>query len=364
MIKKILIGVGILIIFALGIFVWSWYTIKPDADKYLTFIKEHPEKAALYIVRNDTVIASQNADTIMPLASTVKTLIAIEFAKQATAGIIKLETEIDTAELDKYYLKGTDGNAHSNWLNQLHSDNLLNNGKVKLREVVKGMIRFSSNANTEYLMDLLGIENINALRDSLGLTGHHAIYPFVSSLMICAKQNNDDIKQFTEKLDLMPMDEYIKKSFEVHQKMKTNSSYKKTFDAGSLLIDQQHIWSNRLPGGSVKQYVSIMQKINSHTYFDSTTQIILDDIFEWPMINKKNRDTYKHFGGKGGSTTFVLTEAIYATDNQNNQTSIAIFFNNLFTMENIKLQAGSDEFISKILTDEIFRKKLQETFKN
>ena len=184
MIKKILIGVGILIIFALGIFVWSWYTIKPDADKYLTFIKEHPEKAALYIVRNDTVIASQNADTIMPLASTVKTLIAIEFARQATAGIIKLETEIDTAELDKYYLKGTDGGAHEEWLKEIHKDTLLHGGKVKLLEVAKGMIRFSSNANTEFLMDVLGIENINAQRDSLGLTGHHALYPFVSDFVM------------------------------------------------------------------------------------------------------------------------------------------------------------------------------------
>ena len=116
-------------------------------------------------------------------------------------------------------------------------------------------------------------------------------------------------------------------------------------------------------GGSCKQYVSVMKKINSRTYFDSTTQIILDDIFEWPMKNKKNKASFKHFGAKGGSTAFVLTQALYARDFENNQTEIAVFFNNLTTLESIKLQASSDEFMMKVLKDGEFRKKLTDLFK-
>jgi D-alanyl-D-alanine carboxypeptidase len=361
--KKILIGVGLVFLFALIIFVWAYFTVKPDADKISDFVKKHPDKAAIYIVRNDTVIADQNSDTIMPLASTVKIIIAIEFARQATAGIIKLDEDIDTLELDKYYLKGTDGNAHETWLKQIKKDTLIKGSKVKLLEVAKGMIRFSSNANTEFLMDKLGFDNLNAQLDTLGLKGHHKFYPFNSSLVLCQKPMDMEIKPFIEKLDLMPMDEYIKKSFEAHDKFKNDQTFKKKFDAESIYIDQQKIWSNRMIGGSCKQYVSVMQKINSRTYFDSVTQIILDDVFEWPMKNKENKSNFKHLGMKGGSTAFVLTESLYARDFQNNQTAIALFFNNLTTLESIKLQASSDEFMLKVLKDVEFRKKLTEKFK-
>jgi len=361
--KKILIVLGIIIAFALIIFGWAYNTVKPDADKFAEFIKKHQDKAALYIIRNDSVIADQNSDTIMPLASTVKTIIAIEFARQATAGTIKLDEEIDTMELDKYYLKGTDGDAHLHWLAQIRKDTLLKGSKVKLLDIAKGMIRFSSNANTEFLMDKLGFENLNALLDTLGLKGHHKFYPFISVLAICQKPEGMDIKPFTEKLDMMPMDEYVKKSFEAHEKFKHDPTFKKKFDGESIYIDQQKIWSNRLVGGSAKQYVSVMQKINSRKYFDSTTQIILDDIFEWPMKNKENKKSFEHLGMKGGSTAFVLTEALYARDHENNQTEIAVFFNNLTTLESIKLQSSSDEFALKILKDEEFRKKLKEMFK-
>ena len=361
--KKILIGVGIVVLFALIIFGWAYLTVKPNADKISEFIKKHPDKAAIYIIRNDSVIADQNSDTIMPLASTVKTIIAIEFARQATAGIIKLDEEIDTLELDKYYLKGTDGDAHETWLIQIKKDTLINGSKVKLLDIAKGMIRFSSNANTEFLMDKLGFDNLNAQLDSLGLKGHHKFYPFISSLVLCQKPVDMEIKPFIEKLDMMSMDEYIKKSFEAHDKFKNDPTFKKKFDAESIYIDQQKIWSNRMIGGSCKQYVSVMQKINSRTYFDSITQIILDDIFEWPMKNKENRTSFKHLGMKGGSTAFVLTEVLYARDFQNNQTAIALFFNNLTTLESIKLQASSDEFMLKVLKDGEFRKKLTDTFK-
>jgi D-alanyl-D-alanine carboxypeptidase len=363
MTKRILLIAGIAVLLVLVVLGWAWVTVRPDAGKFESFIKKHPDKAAIYIVRNDSVIASQNADTIMPLASTVKTLVAIAFARQVADGILKLEEEVDTLEPEKYYLHGTDGNAHRSWLQQMHHDSLLHGSKIKLRDIAKGMIRFSSNANTEYLMDRIGFDYINALRDTFGLTGHHALYPFTSALMVCCKTAGEDPKQFAEKLDRMPMEEYVKKSFEAHRRLKTDPSYKKTFDGGNLYLDIQHIWSNRLPGGSARQYVSLMQKINSRTYFDSTTQIILDAIFEWPMQYRSNREAFRHFGAKGGSTAFVLTQAVYTTDNDNNKTAMAVFFNNLTQLENVQLQSSFDAFILDVMTDVTFRKKLAEQFK-
>ena len=57
-------------------------------------------------------------------------------------------------------------------------------GAVSLEEVAKGMVKFSSNASTEYLMEVLGLDNINRNLQSLALPAHQPLFPIVSSLYI------------------------------------------------------------------------------------------------------------------------------------------------------------------------------------
>lgn len=80
MLKNFLIGLGI--IFGLVILTGAIgvYYFLPNEDKVLNFIKENPEKSAISLFRNDTILASKNVDKEMPLASTVKIILAIEYA--------------------------------------------------------------------------------------------------------------------------------------------------------------------------------------------------------------------------------------------------------------------------------------------
>ena len=50
---------------------------------------------------------------------------------------------------------------------------------------------------------------------------------------------------------------------------------------------------------------------------------------EYILENPKNEEKIEHIGMKGGSTAFVLTKALYSTDNKGNKTELAYFFNNL-----------------------------------
>ena len=43
------------------------------------------------------------------------------------------------------------------------------------------MIIYSSNANTDYLIDLLGVNNINQRINALGLKQHEEVYPIVGA---------------------------------------------------------------------------------------------------------------------------------------------------------------------------------------
>ena len=55
-----------------------------------------------------------------------KIVIAVEFAKQVSEGKISRDEQISLQELEKYYVKNTDGGAHPTWLED-----------AKVRELVK-----------------------------------------------------------------------------------------------------------------------------------------------------------------------------------------------------------------------------------
>jgi D-alanyl-D-alanine carboxypeptidase len=93
-----------------------------------------------------------------------------------------------------------------------------------------------------------------------------------------------------------------------------------------------------------------MKKIQSRAYFDSTTQSTLESVMEWPMeAFDSNREKYQHLGAKGGSTAFVLTYALYATDKAGNRTQLVFLFDDLDLVESTLLQAQLSQFQQTVI---------------
>src|SRR5690625_7415263 len=96
-------------------------------------------------------------------------LIAVEYAMQIDEGSLDKDSSVSLDDVNRYYFKNTDGHAHEDWLSILESEGEIKNNEVALHDVVKGMVTYSSNANTDYLIDLLGIDAINERAEELGL---------------------------------------------------------------------------------------------------------------------------------------------------------------------------------------------------
>ncbi len=360
MLKNILIILGIVIGLVLLLVAVGVYYFKPNKKLVLNFIQENSNKTAIKLVRNDTVLVERNPNKIMPLASTVKILIAIEYAEQAANGKINPNETIPISELEKYYIPDTDGGAHPSWLKDVNDK--IEEEQISIREVAKGMIAFSSNANTEWLCEKLGLNNINNRKDSLGIQNHSDIYYIVSALFVGKEKypnlNSNDLEVELKKL---PIEEYRQMTSIIHNKLRQDSTYKK--NVGDLGMNIQRIWSDNLPSSTVAEYVEIMQKINSRTYFDKQTQKHLDEVMEFLLMNPANRQWLEHSGMKGGSTAFVLTKALYATDKKGNKTELAYFMNDLGSLENKRLQMSMNEFELKILTNSEFREEVKSKLK-
>ena len=314
------------------------------ADAVVDFLKANPVRSALYLIRNDTVQLSLRPDQKMPLASAVKTIVAIEFARQAATGRIDPAERVAFADLDLYYLPNTDGGAHPEWKQWLTRQKLDSGNTASLLEVAKGMIQFSSNANFEYLLDRLGSAAVNANRKALNLPQHDLIYPITSALFLYSVHPADSAKAMTQVRRLSPA-AYAARAQAFHNRLKQDraGTFKKTFLFPSLPL--QKIWSDRLPAATVREYASVMQKINSRTYFPPAVQAHLDSIMEWPMVvNPGNKALYRHLGAKGGSTAFVLTNALYADTVKGDRVSVAVFFNNLTLTESEALMQQLNVF--------------------
>ncbi len=332
------------------------------ADSMLSFMKANKTRCSIYLSKNDTVIARLNENRMMPLAGTVKILVALEFAKQAAQKVINENEYVALTQINKFYLPGTDGNAHPNWLAYEQQTGHIKNDSAKLIDVARGMMMFSSNANTEYLMDILGLDNVKNNIELFGLKQHSAIFPIVASLFMYQNPRKKNEADILKGITRLSEEQYCRYIFDMHNALAYDTILKQKFRPQDLSQKMQKAWSDRLPASTTKEYVRICSIINNRKYFDENTYGILADVLETIMETPANRKWLLHAGMKGGSTPWVLTKALYATTKDNDRVEMACFFNDLNPAENERLQQWTNAFEISILADESFRKKAAALF--
>jgi D-alanyl-D-alanine carboxypeptidase len=352
MIKILLIITAVLVI----IFFAALIHLRNDTMFVINFLKQNPKRSSLYFIQNDSVLIATGEKKLMPLASTVKIIIAFEYVSQVNQGKLDKYEMIDLKELERYFIKNTDGGAHTAWIKSIN-----NSGKVtsvSLDQVAEGMIKFSSNANSEYLMERLGLDQINTSIKDAGITSHSPVHPFVSSLLLCSTIKNDS------SISEMPEEEYLSKSLLVHDSLKYLKQDELPVTISTVPLSVQKAWSDKLPASTTEVYATLMNKINKGTVGDSSSINHLKKILK-PISSSFNNDTLiTSYGAKGGSTASVLTWASFLSDNTGNSFSMALFFNNLEDWEAIILRWNLKRFEKKIYLDPGFRKKIIEALSN
>jgi len=91
-------------------------------------------------------------------------------------------------------------------------------------------MKFSSNTNTEYFFEKLGLDNIKDVINKFCLAKHEKLYPFVSSLLVLRDNS-------MEGLERMGKVEYIRLSYEMHSRLK-NKSVNKPISKKDITIEK------------------------------------------------------------------------------------------------------------------------------
>ena len=356
--KKRLIIYGTLTLIV-GITAFALFRDNPDY--VIKHLKENPQTSSLYFSENGAPVVTYQSTITRPLASTVKILIAIEYAMLIEENKIQTDSKVSLDELNRFYVKNTDGGAHEAWLDELKRVGDIENNEVSLHDVAKGMITYSSNANTEYLINLLGIDAINKRKMELGLAQHEDVYPIVSALFIreFIKKDGMSEKELINALNDMSMERYRTLAQSLSLKMQTGEidASETTFNASPAV---QRVWSDRLIGASANDYGKLLALI-SNDALPSVAAETMRDLMEWPMqLNKDHHKQYAHIGSKGGSTRFILNNAKYAENLKGDKYELVLLFDDLNFFERIRLRNNLNSFESKLMSNTKYRDKVSD----
>ncbi|MBK8033068.1 MAG: serine hydrolase [Chloroflexi bacterium] len=107
-----------------------------------------------------------NANDAFPLASVTKLLIFIAYAQRLDSGELTFSELVNVDELDRYNLPRTDRGAHDRFMAQ-YPDNIQ---QISLWELALGMVQYSSNAASDYILNLLDPVDWDAIYRAIGIT--------------------------------------------------------------------------------------------------------------------------------------------------------------------------------------------------
>lgn len=334
--------------------------LDPATGLFMEFIKENKdsERVAFLASWNDKPIAEINPDLALPLASVVKIVIAIEFASQAEEGKIDPSEMISMEEVDKYYFANTDGGAHEAWKNTLGDGE----EQVSLEQIAQGMMDYSSNANTDYLIERLGLEEVNNRVEELDLNNHDPIYPLTASIAIperVLEENNLEEDELEAALRGLDDDAYRQIAVDLFEEWQEKPLSEEEKEKAVALVDMpiQKVWSDRLTHATAEDYHKIMAMLNKKEHYSDAFYEELDAIFSLELEN----EAIERAAQKGGSTAFVLNQAVYAEDKAGNRLEMILFTNDLNLSElevaAMQVQALTD----KLVNEEDFREEVRDT---
>src|SRR5699024_9337697 len=219
-------------------------------------------KLSITIKGNGHETLSIHSDKRFPLASTLKILIAFNFVKKVTTQEISLTDKVGMHEFETFYIPNTDGGAHANWKKSMSYPE-----EVSLLDVAKGMMRFSSNACTDFLINKIGVEVINASIEDLQL--NHDKISYITPPVLIPGYLSNKRKIAIAKLKTMDKESYQALSQTLFEQMKANeATYLQEKASHMLNQHMQLLITNKMPSSTTKQYANLMYKLGKELLTD------------------------------------------------------------------------------------------------
>lgn len=266
------------------------------------YFQQKPQTASLsfWTPRGNVDI---NHNQMRAICSVFKVTVVLEYARQSTEGDINPQACIPLDYINRYYMPHVDS-GHKAFL-----DTVTGNCS-KLDDIVTGMIKFSSNANTEYLTDLLGADKIDKMISSVGMNHSQTLY-VVSSMVAMNNTKKLPYNEYINYLKTLTPEWTRQQSFLIHSALKDKTlQISDEFYLDPKVID---IHVELLEKSTTQSYRQLMQKISTG-YFGTEMSNKIYDLFD--AVDRSSefaKANFVHTGAKGGSANYPgMTNAALA----------------------------------------------------
>lgn len=315
------------------------------------YLIKQPDDCALIFIKNKQPLLMLNEHRPMPLASIYKLVILKTYLDQCEAGIIRPDELVHIQELKCYLIPWID-HGYKKWYHTVREKNKIKKDGIALREIVQGMLKYSCNAHTDYLLSILGIAKVQEEFAALEMQDHDAIMPISTSVLMflrdavknkthtsatLAKEANAAFEALLQGKNVEGLDFNVLNHFD----------YKRQCD-----------WSDALPNGSVDSYTKLLTHLQERQLYDKELQNVMCWFGELT--------SYKGVTGgmKLGTTPKVFNTVLYATDKQKNTYQLAYFLNNLTIDQKQLAEFSSTTFNLQMIKDPLFVNQLKNQLQN
>ena len=263
-------------------------------DDLVKYLEAHPDRYALaaWDVGDEDAGLFHDVDRAWPLASTVKIIPLSLASEELAAG--RWEAGTPTPEVERFYLPGTDGNAHP--------EASRDGGTRTLSGAIHAMITFSDNAATDAILFRLGRTRLQSTHE--GLPTPHPL----SGTMLLAREGfqNDggvDDAAWARAARLLTEQE--------------------TTEGPGITFAQQEAMTRALDNrGTARAFARLMERL--FTDASKATEVARAEL-SWPMKFPANQREFVIFANKGGSLPGTLTSSSYA-ETKTGQRRVATLF--------------------------------------
>jgi D-alanyl-D-alanine carboxypeptidase len=331
-----------------------YYKIKTSPAGIGRFIKNNSQRASLFYTVNGKEVIKISETRKISLASTLKWMVLLQYCLTVDKDKLLPSKKISLSEIDKYYLPNSDGGAHQAWLSELRTQYPKGADSVTIRDIVSGMMKQSSNANSEFLMDYLGLDSINNTISSLNIN-HDKLTYLTSFTYFILKEDTNYIKSLSYETLLLKIDS-------IHQQLK-NGKIKLNADY-ELTMEQTHLMNVLMTKSTTQSYSVLMQKLNRKEIGGSAFQKEMDTIFQYIMKIKGNDSFLSKMGAKGGSTIEVLTFSCFAQKTNGDYVELVCFIQDLDVIEYFIYKNALNKFYGSLIRNNDDGKKIIRILQN
>ena len=278
-----------------------------------------------------------NADSSLPLASVVKVLHLVAYARAVQLGELDPSTIVPLAELERFYLPNSDLGSHPRAIAALVDDERIfgQPPSVLLEDVPRMMMEYSSNAATDYLHLLLGQERIEETALALGMKNQTAPCPFLGQFLLMGRRAEGmaAVQELVEEPRL-----YSRTVISLTEQYSSDEAFRNAQGGWFSRerrpsLEAQQLFSEHLNShGTAREYANLMAQIALNTLGPWEESVRIRRYMEWPTHFAGNQEQLAWLGYKGGSLPGVLTVVYYAQPWDTMQpVVVALFFHNLPT---------------------------------